>query len=147
MSRPEPLTVAMIEPWWLRSGVRPVPPNPIEIPEVVPTSPVGAVEAATAVATPTVIAFDKTGFASAMLAAGHDRKYAVGTAQRADRLFALVPAAMKDGSASANDEALSAIPPKSLKKALQAARMAAAWMRGEGVPAPKPAMGGRRKAA
>lgn len=32
----------------------------------------------------------------------------------------------------------------SLKKIFQAARMAQGWMRGEGVPMPKPAMGGGR---
>lgn len=67
-----------------------------------------------------------------------------GTATRAERLFRLVPEAVGGAVPDESHPALAGITVNSLKKIFQAVRMAQGWMRGEGVPMPKPAMGGRR---
>lgn len=91
-----------------------------------------------------VTGFDRKAFAAAMAEAGHQTKYAVSTAARAERLFRLVPEALGGSVPNEGHPALAGISVNSLKKTFQAVRMARGWMRGEGVPMPKPATGGRR---
>lgn len=131
-------TYELILPWWLRDGVRPEPVAPLHIPGLGDPSPEPAHEEA---AKP--VGFDRKAFAAAMAKAGHQAKYAGSTATRAERLFRLVPEAVGGAVPEDGHPALAGITANSLKKIFQAVRMAQAWMRGEGVPMPKPAMGGR----
>lgn len=140
-------TYELILPWWLRDGVRPEPKSPLHIPGLPifdlngPSTEPVHVEAAKP---SPVTGFDRKAFAAAMAEAGHQTKYAVSTAARAERLFRLVPGALGGAVPGENHPMLAGITANSLKKTFQAVRMAQGWMRGEGVPMPKPATGGRR---
>ena len=130
----------LILPWWLRDGVRPEPEAPLHIPGL--GDPLSEPVHEKAAKPSPAVGFDRKAFAAAMAGAGHQAKYAGGTATRAERLFRLVPEAVGGAVPDEGHPALAGITANSLKKIFQAVRMAQAWMRGEGVPLPKPAMGG-----
>lgn len=138
----EPLTLEGVLPWWLRDGVRPVPPNPLRIPGL-DGSPVPIRQAIPAA--PEAVAFDRAAFAAALIRAGHAKGHAVTTAGRAAQVFGLVPLAEALAKApEKHHPALAALTPDSRKKALQAANMALGWLKGEAVRPPKAATGGRK---